>query len=786
MYLRKVIFLTSIVLINHIAAIGNESIGVLESRIKNTRVDTVKIELLLQMGDYFENTNYDSALHFYLQALELSRNPGNISNKKHKEKLQLLEIKSLRYIIHLNNAWGKYQEGIDNSMKVLEMLSELKQYSQKIRIKLSIGSNYYYLGDLTAAAEHFVKALEIAEEHNIQDNIASLNTNLATIHYVRGNYLKSLDYYQTALGYFREFENFRDEGLAYLGIGNIYNSMGNFSKAKENYLTALDLLDELEDHSSIASINLSLGALYYQHNDSNNADKHYQKALYHAVTANDMRIQGQALLNMGILYSKEGNSPKALEHYEKALAISQQAGHKHTEASVLRNKAISLMRLRNFNQAIELAQKSLQLAREVESLEDQAQSLKVLSSISEGQERYRNALNYFQEYKQYSDSLLNIANQRQINEMDAYFQSEQKQQMIDLQSLQIEKNKIELKRKNQMVNTIFIVLAFVIILTIATLVHFNQKKITNMEIGKQKSIISDNVEMIKKQEDQLVEASRNIGQLENENILQLQQAAQTLQLAQIISEKHNKCPDELKQIFANKYFEVHLGEEQKLPDICTVRQWNDHALILIADTHLLPVDKKLLNIALGSFVDNHLKIDFIKKPNEYLIQLKEYFRTITSSFTTGEDAFNLNFAMLHLNKTDYKVRFTSEATILGLAIARNPGSIFRPMFDYQELQLIDPTSRIFDNPGITNSFSGIYEFKLKPSDRLYLINPEKQLSEGEETESHIKLHHEVVRFIDSHQNIEISLQGEYIDKDLKKQVGNNGKIRYLAVRGIEL
>ena len=207
---------------------------------------------------------------------------------------------------------------------------------------------------------------------------------------------------------------------------------------------------------------------------------------------------------------------------------------------------------------------------------------------------------------------------------------------------------------------------------------------------------------------------------------------------------------------------------------------------MIADTHLLPVDKKLLNIAIGSFVDNHLKIDFIKKPVEYLIQLKEYLRSITSSITTGEDGINLKFAILHLNKRDYKVRFTSDAAILGLAIARNPGSIFRPMFDYQELQMIDPTSRIFDNPGITSSFSGIYEFKLKPSDRLYLINPENQLSTGEEAETHIKLHHEVVRFIDSHQNVEISLQGEYIEKNLKKQVGKNGKISCLAVRGIEL
>ncbi len=783
---RKAGFLTFIFLFTHLIITGNESIGILESRFQDAQVDTIKIELLLQMGDHFEYTDYDSAIHFYEQALEISQNTENVSGKIHKKKLRLLEIKSLRYIIHLKNTWGKHQEAIDITKVLLEKLYELDMYKEVITFKLNIGNNYYYLGDMATAVNYFTEALELAEEHNYPGNIASIHTNLAAIHYARGNYLKSLDHYQTALTYFQKHKNPRNEGLAYLGIGNIYSSMGNFSKAIENYNIALDLMDELEDHTRIANIHQSLGTLYYEHQDLENAEKHYQKALHHAEINNDMRTKGQALLNMGILYARHGKHLKALENYEKALTISLEADHKHTQASVLRNKALTLMRMRNFTQATQLAKEGFQLAKEVESLEDQAESLKVLSRISQEQGSYASALTYFQEYKHYSDSLLNIENQRQINEMDAMFQSEQKQQKIDLQSLEIEKNQIELRQKNQMVNTIFMVLAFVIIFTVATLLHYNQKKITNMEIAKQKAIISDNTDLIKKQEERLEEARGYIVQLENDKALQLHQAAQTLHLAEIISEKNNQCPNELRQIFANKFFEVHLGKESQPVDICTVRQLKNHILIIIADTQMLPVDKKLINIALSSFVDQHLKVDFIKKINEYTSQLKDYLDSILSGLNNEEHNNKTELALLLLDKTDHKVRFVSDDIILGLAIARNPGSIFKPMFDYQELQMIDPSGRIFDNPGNNSAFSGIFEFKLKPSDRLYLINPEKQLSESTGKESFQQVHRSVVNYIDSHQNMEISLQGEYIEKELKKQMDEEVNIRHLTVRGLEI
>lgn len=783
MYKGKSGLVAIFIMASYFSCLADESIGVLESKLKNTQADTLRIEVLLQMGDYFEYTDYDSALHFYRQALELSQNSQESSNPSYQEQLKRLEIKSHRYIIHLNSTWGKYQEAIDQGLVILEMYYDLEDYERVIHTKLNIGNNYYYLGDIPAAVDYFVKALDLAHEHNSHENIASINTNLATIHYQRGNYLQSLDYYQTALKYFKEYENVRDEGLAYLGIGNIHSSLKNFAEAKQNYQMALDRMDELEDHAAIATIHLSLGSLYYQLKDTDNADHHYQKSQHHATIGKDLRVQGQALLNLGILYAGEGNYTKALEHYDQALEIATESGNRHTEASTLRNKALTLLRLKKFRQALELAQNSFQLSREVESLEDQAESLKVISRINEQQGRYASALTYYQEYKLYNDSLLNIENQRQINEMDAVFQSEQKQQKIDLQNLQIEKNKIELRRKNQLVNSFIIILVFVIILAIATLLHFNQKKITNMEIARQKAVIAENIETINGQKEELKEAHLQISLLEKEKDLQQQKARQTLYLAESISAKSHDCSVILSRIFFNKIFETNLGEKVQISDICIARELKNQVFIVIADIDLPMVDKKLINIALGSYIDRHAGEDFIQRTDECLHQLKEYLQEIISGVMGENKTMDSKLALLYLDKTHHKVKFVSEAPLLGLAIARNPGSIFRPMFDYQEIQMIDPAAELSGKTSIRFSPSGMYEFKLKPADRIYLLNPGKPTADNDR-ESRIARYRKVIQFVDNHQNMDITMQGEYLEKEFG--TASNPAKHNIMIRGMEI
>ncbi len=766
---------------------ATESLNTLDSLYRNSVDDSTRIELLLKKGDVFEHTDYHLALDYYHQALEYCITALK-SNKKESMKLNVLHIKALRYIAFLQSNWQHYDLATQTNEQLLDLYHINKDDKGVCNTLNRLGNIYYYQGNWAVALGYYQDGLVQAEKSNIKQLTADLQTNIATIHYLKGDYLKSLEHYQQALFLYDSLDNKNNKGIVYLGMGNIHNSMGNFNHALTNYQTALQYFEQTEDYDNISSIHISLGSLYYLDLEYDEAEKYYLLALNHCVSANNSRQESECLVNLGILYESKGDTHQSLEYLNKALVVSRTSSNKFIETVSLRNIALGLSKSGSFQKALHMAQQSLQLAKEIDSLEDQAEGYKILAEINKKRQAYQDALHYYQEYKTLNDSLLNIEKQRQLNEMDAIFQSERKERQIALQQLELDKNKIELRKKNHTVNIIIILLISLVFIAIIVFVYNNKEKLKNQDIKRQNQIINHNLNRIKVLEKEKIELNKQIKNMSHQGKSIEQTRYDQIQFARYINQRAFAPQLDLQQVFPGKSFTYPYVSNAQTLDYSFIKEDAKGLFMAIADTTLDVWYKNILHIAMNSFLERNItSLDEIDT-TALSVQLNDFVMNILQPHFEGKTNHSLKLSFVYINAQTKKIKYVSKGMWLYFAIARNQESFLKKDYEYHELQkLTAKANRIADSMSKDPAREEV-EFTLKTTDRIYIINPgfpaNAQQSELEEFLCDAYL----IPFIDSYQNMKIDLLGQYLRKELRIQAskGNNYLPDQLSIRGIEL
>lgn len=766
---------------------ANETLNHLEYRYGEAQADTVKIELLLQMGDYFEHTDYESAMHFYRQALALARERiPKAQNQEHRKLLDDLEVKSLRYIAFLNKSWGEFEEAIEDYRKLQDIYHHNDNPLGLTRVLTSQGNVHYYQSAFPQALEKYLKALEIARTHDFQRQTADLLTNIASMKFLMGDFVESIDYYQQAIPIYHSIEDSHNIGIVYMGLGNIHNKMGNFNQALNNYQLALKFYDELSDHNTIANIYLSLGSLFFSHDKLNQAEEYFLKSLDHANVLNNSRMAAQAYLNLGILRAREENFADAVRYYAQGLEMARDAGNKHVEAAILRNKAIAQKRERNTAQAIQLVNLSLEIAREINSLEDQAMAYHTLSAIEEQRGRHKKALDFFKRFKTYNDSVLGNEKQKQLQELDARFQAEQKQQKIEIQKLEIDHKQAELKRKTQIVNTFVVFFVLVFILAVFLVMYYRHKKTTNKELARKDAAINEVNQKLSRQGIEIMQLKRTIEELQERSSTLTLQKQQNLEFARRVQQVMNNCTHNLLQAFKGSAFLYHGTGVDNENILCRVYHKNDMAMVVFAECNLQQIHRYILHLPLVSYLDHTIQADGFGEPLKILNGLHETCHQILRQIPDQvEEKNEFSSAVLLIDKSQNKIQYATSGIPLYLAIARNLSNvILSKEYDYQDIQQLKPETVV--QPVANHARISLQELKLKKADRLYLMSMKTE--SGNQNGGRIikQSTDQILQFLNDHQSAEIVNQKTILAKEVQRWKRNEEFVADLSIAGFEL
>ncbi|MBN4049644.1 tetratricopeptide repeat protein [Bacteroidales bacterium AH-315-N07] len=304
----------------HLAFAQSTKIDSLKDHLQTVLHDTFRVQILIELCYQYRNSNSEKAIEYGKQGLHIAK---EITYKKgianclnsiggvyrgqgasakaleyYKKSLEIrkelkdkyLMANTLGVIGRLQYNMGNYPAALDNyirSLKLYEQLLELppgqdnlgrdSEISRKYKIGKSTilnftGSVFKRQHDFNNALEYYFKALQISENLNEMDQMASSFNRIGIVYQIQEDTENAIKYFLKALK-IREQQGHKVTISASLtNIGIFYKDEGNHKQALVYYLKALKMQEETEDNQGIAITLINMGQLYIELGN-------YQKAI---------------------------------------------------------------------------------------------------------------------------------------------------------------------------------------------------------------------------------------------------------------------------------------------------------------------------------------------------------------------------------------------------------------------------------------------------------------------------------------------------------------------------
>lgn len=349
--------------------------------IKIEKQDTVKINLLLQLAEKIY--------------------------KQHPQKSQLL----------LDEALALAEES--NAGKLL-----IKVYN--IRGKIYFAQKKHGL-----ALANTRKGLELAKRLDEHIYVAELYTTMSKVYLDRYNYEKALHYQLKALKLYEKDPNKKNLIIAYRRMAIIHRSILNNEKVLMYQRKALNLAKHIGDTSLISSIYNDLGGTYSFMKNYNKALECFFRSLQ-LTNPLDTFLLGRAYNNIADTYVQLKNYDKALVYLDKSLDMLSVPPHDVILSYPLSTKAFIYIQQGRYAQAIPILKKTIALASLYDDKYVQFSNYQLISEAYSGLKNHDQAYKFLLKYSVLKDSVFNLEKAKSLQELQAKYETEKKEQQLSL------------------------------------------------------------------------------------------------------------------------------------------------------------------------------------------------------------------------------------------------------------------------------------------------------------------------------------------------------------------
>ena len=265
------------------------------------------------------------------------------------------------------------------------------------------------------------------------------------IYSLMGNYEESLKAYYKNLATYESLK--MDRGVAFTlnSIGIVNKNLKNYEQAIVNYERAIEIHKKLDDQADLANAYSNLGEVYWQQDSLATAEEYFLKAREIDIETNNdwgLSINNQKIGR--ILFSK-GNYKEALTYLDQAYEIQQKNDYKTETALTLSALGLVHLKLTNYDRSEALLKKGLNyVPTSKRVMRDLHHNLYALYKETD---RGKKALDQYEKYSLYKDSLINENSLKNLNELQIQYETEKKDKEIAEQELQLEQRETELQKK---------------------------------------------------------------------------------------------------------------------------------------------------------------------------------------------------------------------------------------------------------------------------------------------------------------------------------------------------
>ncbi len=308
------------------------------------------------------------------------------------------------------------------------------------------------------------EGLVLASKLNDSVSYAELSRYLGMANYFKGDYEKAAGYYFTTTGIYERRSMAKELATVINDIAKLYRKTRDLKRASAHYERALQLYRNLRDSSGMQMILNESGVVFEYQGNYEEAIRRYKASLQMATLLKDEVGKSWCYSFMAGAYALQSKFDLAEDYNLRSLAIRQK--QKDTFALTLSYSDMGVMYSSwgKFERAVYYLEESSKLAERMEYRELLSNNYAELSRISNVTGDYKKALDYYTWHTQLKDSLFSAQKTRQIEELSTLYETDKKEQQIQVQQLTIKKQTTQ----------IFLILGFVIFAAVFAYLLYNR------------------------------------------------------------------------------------------------------------------------------------------------------------------------------------------------------------------------------------------------------------------------------------------------------------------------
>lgn len=308
------------------------------------------------LGAYYESvSNYSLATHHLSAALY--KNQADVNEK----------VFSFNYLGYVYWHKSNYDSALFYHQNALDLAKKNQLNNSNLAFTyLMLGCDYYDLGDYIKTSEYFFESLQLYEKLNDVVGQIQAHNRLSKLYYKLKDYSKAKNHVTEAQRLNKDIQYHRETATSFNSIGNIQIETGSLNSALYYFSKTLSSFTKCGDviGQSVACINL--GDTYqslFEASSSNTAlldssFKYYQKSYLLNQKVDNKFGMIYGVWGMSDIEMKQGKVTNALVNYRRALQLSKDINAKSEEYNlywklykvfeILKNQDSSYFYLKNY------------------------------------------------------------------------------------------------------------------------------------------------------------------------------------------------------------------------------------------------------------------------------------------------------------------------------------------------------------------------------------------------------------------------------------------------------
>ncbi len=392
--------------------------------------DSIKVFTYYSYGELFELDAPDSADFYYQKGLALAKKLNSIKG----------QLSYASYAIVLLNNKGKYLEALELT-KEAASLAEQFGFKRDLTITyINIANEWQYLGDIQAAADYYLKAAGLSAEMGEK----------------------------------------RFERVSLNNLASVFIELKENEKVISYARQALLIARELKDDYAIASCLINLGVGKTNKGDYDSAIRDFQQVYDIGVKDDDYILMLDGLNGLADVNTARKDLKQGAKYYRQVLVLAREKEAAGYEMMAQAGLSYVYRDLNLPDSAIKAVQSAIALGKGMGAGLDLKSYYLHASELYESRGDLAQALSFRKQYEVLNDSLLGEKSKTSVQLAEARYQTEKKEQQLQLQHAQI--------RQKNTVNAIFIgstvallLILFLIWRTYAQRRRLQEQKIDQLE-----------------------------------------------------------------------------------------------------------------------------------------------------------------------------------------------------------------------------------------------------------------------------------------------------------------